>query len=108
MPVTYLIQFDVIPEQRASFLSLLGGVLDAMRSEATFHEATLHRDPQNENRFLLYETWQDHAEVLEVQLQRPYRDAFHSALPTVLRQPRDVSIWVPLRADRASGLQERQ
>ena len=108
MPVTYLIQFDVIPEQRAFFLSLLSGVLDAMRSEATFHEAILHRDPQNENRFLLYETWQDHDDVLEVQLQRPYRHAFHQALPTVLRQPRDISIWIPLRADRASALHERQ
>ncbi len=108
MPVTYLIQFDIIPEQRARFLSLLTGVLDAMRSESTFHEAVLHQDPQNEARFLLYETWQDHDDVLEVQLQRPYRHAFHGALPTVLRQPRDISIWVPLRADRASGLHEGQ
>jgi quinol monooxygenase YgiN len=103
MSVTYLIQFDVIPEQRAFFLSLLTGVLDAMRSEATFHEAILHRDPQNENRFLLYETWQDHDDVLEVQLKRPYREAFHRALSSVLQQPRDISIWVPLRADRASA-----
>jgi quinol monooxygenase YgiN len=108
MPVTYLIQFDVIPEKRAFFLSLLTGVLDAMRSEATFHEAILHRDPQNDNRFLLYETWQDHDDVLEVQLQRPYRHAFHQALPTALRQPRDISIWVPLRTDRASGLHESE
>jgi quinol monooxygenase YgiN len=108
MPVTYLIQFDVIPEQREFFLSLLTGVLDAMRSESTFHEAILHRDPQNANRFLLYETWQDHDEVLEVQLKRPYREAFHQALPSVLQQPRGVSIWVPMRADRASGLHESQ
>jgi quinol monooxygenase YgiN len=108
MPVTYLIQFDVIPEQREFFLSLLSGVLDAMRSESTFHEAILHRDPQNDNRFLLYETWQDHDEVLEVQLKRPYREAFHQALPSVLQQPRDISIWVPVRADRASGLHESQ
>jgi quinol monooxygenase YgiN len=108
MPVTYLIQFDVIPEQRAFFLSLLTGVLDAMRSEATFHEAILHRDPQNDSRFLLYETWQDHDDVLEVQLKRPYREAFHRALPSVLQRPRDISIWVPVRADRASGLHESQ
>jgi quinol monooxygenase YgiN len=100
MPVTYVIQFDVIPEQRARFISLLTGVLDAMRGEATFREAVLHQDPQDENHFMLYETWQDHEEVLNVQILRPYREAFHAALPVVLRRPRDVSMWVPLRADR--------
>ncbi len=33
MATTFLIKFDVIPEQRARFLSLLEGVLDAMRDE---------------------------------------------------------------------------
>lgn len=108
MPVTYLIQFDVIPQQRALFLSLLTGVLDAMRSEAMFCEAILHQDPQDENHFMLYETWQDHDDVLQVQLGRPYRQEFHDALPTVLRQPRQVSIWLPLRADRASALHKGQ
>jgi quinol monooxygenase YgiN len=108
MPVTYLIQFEVIPEQRARFLSLLNAVLDAMRNEATFHEAILHQDPQDEDRLMLYETWEDHEDVLQIQLQRPYRHAFHEALPSVLRQPRQVSIWLPLRADRASALHERQ
>jgi len=100
MPVTYLIQFDVIPQQRARFLSLLTQVLDSMRSEPMFHEAHLHQDPENENHLLLYETWQDHEDVLQVQLQRPYRQAFHEALGEVLAQPRTISIWLPLRSDR--------
>lgn len=33
MSFTYVIEFDVIPLQRSRFLSLLEGVLDAMRSE---------------------------------------------------------------------------
>src|SRR5882724_9050529 len=99
MPVTYLIRFDVVPEQRERFLVLLNGVLDAMRAEPTFHEAVLHRDPQSEHRFMLYETWKSHDDVVAVQIQRPYRQAWHDALPELLRAPRDVTVWEPIRAD---------
>ena len=96
MSVTYIIGFDVFPKERERFLNLLNGVLEAMRREANFHRAFLHSDPQNENRFLLYETWESHDDVLTVQLQRPYRNAWHAALPDLLNSPRDVTIWEPL------------
>ena len=99
MPVTYLIKFDVVPEERDRFLSLLNGVLDAMRSEPMFHHASLHRDAESEDRFMLCETWESHEDVLEVQLARPYREAWHQALPELLTKPRDISVWQPLRAD---------
>jgi quinol monooxygenase YgiN len=67
-----------------------------------FHEAILHRDPESEHRFMLYETWESHEDVMAVQLQRPYRRAWHDALPTLLRTPRDITIWQKLRADRNS------
>ena len=101
MAVTYVIKFHVVPDQRTRFLVLLEGVLDAMRSEPMFHEAILHRDPTSEYRFMLYETWEDHDDVLNVQLHRPYRQAWHEALPTLLEKDRDITIWQPLRADRA-------
>lgn len=50
MAVTYLIKFHVAPGRRDGFLGLLGGVLDAMRSEPMFHEAILHRDPSSDDR----------------------------------------------------------
>lgn len=100
MAVTYLIKFHVVPEQRSRFLELLTGVLDAMRSEPVFHQAVLHRDPQSEHCFMLYETWENHEDVLNVQMHRPYRRAWHDALPTLLQQDRDISIWEPIRADR--------
>jgi len=100
MAVTYLIRFAVKPDRVPRFLSLLNGVLDAMRAEATFREAILHEDPEDASRFMLYETWEDHEEVLNVQLHRPYRRAYHEALPDLLAEPRDVSMWRPLRADR--------
>ena len=100
MAVTYLVKFDVVPEQRSRFLELLTGVLDAMRSEPMFHEAVLHRDPQSEHRFMLYETWENHEDVLNTQVHRPYRRAWHDALPILLEQDRDITIWEPIRADR--------
>jgi quinol monooxygenase YgiN len=60
----------------------------------------LHRDPADPHRLMLYETWEDHDEVLRVQLHRPYREAWHRALDELLVEPRDVSVWEPLRADR--------
>ena len=100
MPVTYLIRFDVRPERRERFLELLGGVLDAMREEPMFHQAVLHRDPQSETSFMLHETWESHDDVLAVQLNRPYRREWHEALPDLLRAPRDITVWEPMRADR--------
>jgi quinol monooxygenase YgiN len=100
MAVTYLVKFQVVPGESSRFLELLTGVLDAMRSEPMFHEAVLHRDPQSEHRFMLYETWESHEDVLNIQLHRPYRRAWHEALPAVLQQDRDITIWEPIRADR--------
>ncbi len=97
MSVTYLIHFSVKPAGRERFLALLNGVLDAMRDEADFRGAALSVDPENPCRFLLHETWADHRNVLDVQLKRPYREAWHAALPDLLEQPRDITIWQPVR-----------
>ncbi|WP_404947027.1 putative quinol monooxygenase [Rhizobium terrae] len=102
MPVTYVIRFHIRPRQRDRFMTLLEGVLDAMRHEPMFRNAVLHADPGNKNHMMLYETWEDHADVLEVQLKRPYREAWHEALPDLLESPRDISIWQPVREDRAA------
>lgn len=99
MPVTYSIRFAVIPAERERFLILLDGVLDAMRSEPMFHRAELFEDPDDANRLMLTETWEDHDDVVTVQLQRPYREAFHAALPEILAKPRDIAIWRSRRAD---------
>ena len=99
MSETYVITFQVRPSERDRFLALLNPVLDAMRHEATFVHASLHVDPQDENRFQLHETWTDRQDVLEVQLKRPYRDAWHAALDELLERPREIQIWSLLRAD---------
>jgi (4S)-4-hydroxy-5-phosphonooxypentane-2,3-dione isomerase len=102
MAVTYVINFRVQQGQREEFLKLLEALLDAMRGEPLFREAILHRDPASEDRFMFYETWESHEDVLNVQLHRPYRQAWHEALPHLLAQARDIAIWEPMRSDRKS------
>lgn len=97
--VTAVLVLRVKPGREAAFLDLLAPVLDAMRREATFINAILHRDPEDPTRFLLYETWADRQDLLEVQMRRPYRDAYWAALPELLAAPREVAVWTPLRAD---------
>ncbi|QYD72210.1 antibiotic biosynthesis monooxygenase [Paraburkholderia edwinii] len=100
MSVTYVIRFQVIPEKLDRFMRLLDGVLDAMRVEPNFHQAILHRDPDCPHRLMLYETWESHEDVLAEQLNRPYRQAYHEALPELLAKPREVTIWEAMRVDR--------
>jgi quinol monooxygenase YgiN len=100
MPVTYAIKFRVVPARRDEFLALLCDLLDRMKQEPMYHEATLHRDPGSPNTFLLTETWEDHDDVVNVQLKRPYRQAWHAALPRILEAEREIGIWTPIKADR--------
>ena len=104
MSITYVIQFDVRPSEIDRFRTLLDEVLDAMRHEPNFRNAALHKDPANPLRFMLYETWADHEDVMNVQLGRPYRDRWHAALDQILAGPRAFSIWEPLRSDGSLSL----
>lgn len=101
MSVTYLIEFHVQPRERERFLALLDGVLDAMRHEDTFLDCALHADPADANHFMLHETWQSHEDVIDVQLARPYRKAWHEALPNLLVSERQIGTWMKVRSDAA-------
>jgi quinol monooxygenase YgiN len=100
-PFTVLITLQVKPGREAEFLGLLAPVLNAMRHEPSFLNAILHRDPGDPCRFLLYETWTDRRDLVEVQMQRPYRAAYEARLPALLERPRQVEVWQALRADFA-------
>lgn len=86
----HVIEFRVKEEERERFLRLLTGVLRAMRSEATYIDATLHVDSNDQQRFLLHEVWRDHEDVVTVQLHRPYRVEWHVALPELLTEDREL------------------
>lgn len=97
--VVAVVLLHVKPGRAAEFRALLDPVLDAMRHEATFVNAMLHDDPEDPSRFMLYETWSSRRDLVEVQMKRPYRAAYMAALPELLAEPRQVSVWRALRAD---------
>lgn len=98
-PMTYVITFDVKPGQAERFRAVIDPVLDAIRGEDGVIYTSLNRDLENENRFLLFETWSDHDDVMTVQLQRPYRAEMNAAFEDILINPQEVAVWQPLRAD---------
>lgn len=100
-PIVALLVLRIRAGLEDEFLALLTPVLDAMRHEPTFINAALHRDPEDPSRFLLYETWADKDELVEVQMKRPYRDAYWARLPELLAGPREVQVWQALRMDIA-------
>lgn len=100
MSETYVITFQVKSAQRERFLALLTPVLEAMRNEATFICAALHVDPDHPDLFQLHETWTDRDDVVKVQLNRPYRAAWHAALEDLLERPRDIRTWKPIWPSR--------
>jgi quinol monooxygenase YgiN len=99
--VAVVVSLHVKPGHEDEFLRLLAPVLDAMRHEATFVNAVLHRDPDDPTRFLLYETWAHRDDLVDVQMKRGYRAAYEARLPAILREPRRAEVWRPLRGDFA-------
>lgn len=97
--VVFVVSLHTKEGRQDEFLALLTPLLDAMRHEKTFINAVLHRDAADPTRFMLYETWADLADVTDVQMKRDYRAAYEAALPDLLRVPRQVQFWQPLRGD---------
>jgi quinol monooxygenase YgiN len=98
-PLAVVVSLHLKPGCEEEWLRLVRPVLDAMRHEPTFINAVLHRDPADPTRFMLYETWADRDDLLNVQMRRGYRTAYEARLPDLLREPRQAQLWRPLRAD---------
>ncbi|QCI63915.1 putative quinol monooxygenase [Phreatobacter stygius] len=105
MAVTYTTVITLKPGAAAAFMALLTPVLDAMRHEATFINAVLHQDGGDPDRFMLYETWANPRDLEEVQMGRAYRTACWQGLPELLREPREVAAWQPLRTDFRTAIE---
>jgi quinol monooxygenase YgiN len=97
--VTFVVTIALEPGCEGEFLDLLTPVLDAMRREPTFINAVLHQDPEDPGRFMLYETWADLDDVVQVQMHRDYRKDYWDRLPQLLREPRQIQTWTPMRSD---------
>lgn len=99
--IAFTVTLHVKPGREAEFLELLTPVLDAMRHEPSFINAVLHRSPDDPTLFMIYETWAELDELVQVQIPRAYRQAYIATLPDVLRQERGVTVWPPMRGDFA-------
>ncbi len=81
------------------YLALVNTVNDEMRREPTFVNSVLHRSAEDPGLFMLHETWRDREDFFSVQMNRPYRARYEARLPDLLRAPREMKVFVPLRVD---------
>ena len=98
-PLVAVVSIHLKPGREQEWLDLVKPVLDAMRHEPTFINAVLHRDPDDPTHFMLYETWADRDDLVDVQMKRGHRTAYEARLPDLLREPRQARVWHPVRAD---------
>ncbi len=98
-PFVLLATIHVKPGCEAEYLSLVGPVNDAMRHEPTFVNTVLHRSADDPALFMLHETWLDQEDFFTVQMKRSYRAEYEARLPALLRKPRTMQVFEPLRSD---------
>lgn len=99
--VAVIVHLHIKAGHESDFIELLHPVLDAMRHEPTFINAVLHQDPVEANRFMIYETWADMADLKEVQVKREYRKEYEERLEALSETPRRIEVWEPMRSDFA-------
>ena len=76
---------------------------EEMRHEPTFVNTVLHRSAEDPGLFMLHETWRDRADFFSVQMKQPYRARYEARLPDLLRAPREMQVFLPLRADSGAA-----
>jgi quinol monooxygenase YgiN len=97
-PFTILVSIPLKPGRAAEFLALLNDVFDAMRVEDTFVNATALRKADDPDTIMLFETWLDREDFMSEQMKRPYRAQYEACLPELLRAPRELSFYEPIRS----------
>ena len=97
-PFTILVSIPLKPGRADEFLALLNDVFDAMKAEETFVNATALRSADDPDTIMLYETWLDRENFMSEQMKRPYREKYETRLPELLRAPREVSFFEPIRS----------
>src|SRR4029077_2813939 len=97
-PFTLLVDIPLKPGRADEFMALLNDVFEAMKVEETFVSATALRGTQDPDTILLCENWIDRENFMSVQLKRSYRDRYEARLPELLRSPRKLSFFEPIRS----------
>ena len=89
----------VKPGCEKEFLALVHPVNDIMRHELTFISTLLHQSSDDPSLFMLHEMWLDADDFFSVKMKREYRKDYEARLPALLREPREMKIFRPLRSD---------
>jgi len=98
-PITLIVVNWVKPNCVDEYKRLSDSVLDVMRHEEMFINTVVHQDPEDPTRFMLYETWADRDDFFDVQMKKSYRSELERILPGLLRAPREITVFEPLRSD---------
>ena len=94
-----VISIHLKPGYEEEFLRLVTPIIFAMRHEPTFINNVVHQDPEDSTHFMIYETWADQEEFFTVQFKREYCKAYEARLLEIIREPRQIKMWQPLRRD---------
>ena len=94
-----MVTFHLKPGCEEEFLAFVHPIVDAMRYEPTFINATMHRSTEDPLCFMIHETWLDQENFFNVQMKRPYRAAYEARLPELVSQQRNIEIFELLRSD---------
>ena len=79
-----------------------------MKVEETFISATALRGAEDPDTILLCENWIDRENFMSVQLKRPYRHRYEARLPELLRSPRKLPFFEPIRPRPIAVFGERR
>jgi len=107
-PFTLLVDIPLKPGWADEFMALFNEVFEAMKVEETFISATALRGAEDPDTILLCENWIDRENFMSVQLKRPYRHRYEARLPELLRSPRKLSFFEPIRPRPIAVFGERR
>ena len=84
--------FHVIPERQAQFLEEVKPLIAASVAEEGNHSYELYKHTENENDFIMVETWRDSEAVTEHNTSEHFT-AFAAKAGTFLSAPLDVKVY---------------
>lgn len=93
------VAFSIKPQHVDEFVRICSEVIELMRLEPNFVTTFLCRDPADETRFFLFETWKSRADFIAVDMSRDYRKPYEARLAEIQLGPREVREWRQVRAD---------
>ena len=88
---TIIVRFPVKPDRQPEFQTELDKLISKLRQEESFVEARVHRDLEEPNTVVLYETYQESRESFLSRVpKQSWFKVFLHRLPNLLIKERDV------------------